>query len=244
MNARRQNHAAASGDTETTEDRPSGLHTVVDGRSVKSWIAIAAAIAIVVLGFGAWWTYGLDRGTSPQQGMPMAGMDQDMGDDMGGDMGGMGGDMAGMAADVPRFPPVAAYYGGEQVFFAHTETSDPEISQTLTDMMGSPVVTVPELAQTPPAALGPVYVFTNGVKPDGPRGPMGFQPDVFDTAPGDPGYTPLRQLIMLTWVDDAEPRVLTSAGHVEQAINTGQLTAERTDVVINAPLLTWPDGQR
>lgn len=192
---------------------------------VKSWIAIGAAIAIVVLGFGAWWTFGLERG-----------MQQDM-------AGGQMNDLAG-AADVPRFPPVAAYYDGEQVFFAHTETSDREISDMLTDMMGSPVVTVPELARTPEAALGPVYVFTNGVRPDGPRGPMGFQPDVFDSAPGESAYTPLRRLVRLTWSEDAEPRVLTSSAQIEQAADAGELSMQRTDVVINAPLLTWPDGQR
>lgn len=201
------------------------------GLSVKSWVAIAAAIAIVVLGFGAWWTFGLDRG-----------MQQDMG---GGQMGSdHSGDMAGMAADVPRFPPVAAYYDGERVFFAHTETSDKKISELLTGMMGSPVITVPELAQTSDEALAPVYVFTNGVKPDGPRGPLGFQPDVFDTAPGDPDYTPLRQLVQLTWIDNADPRVLTSSEEVEQAVDAGELKEQRTDVVVNAPFLTWPGGKR
>lgn len=133
-----------------------------------------------MLGFGAWWTFALDRGTG-MQAMNGGSMDN-----------ATGGDMAGMAApdDVPRFPPVAAYNDGEQVFFVHTETSDPEISDMLTGMMDSPVVTVPELARVPGAALAPVYVFTNGVKTDGARGPLGFQPDVFDTVPGDAEYTP------------------------------------------------------
>lgn len=208
----------------STQEPSSGLNTRVDGLSVKSWIAIAVAIAAVVLGFGAWWTYGLDRGETP----------------MGG------GQMNGMATsqDVPRFRAVAAYYGGKRVFFAHTETSDRQVSDMLTGMMGSPVITVPALARTPDAALGPVYVFTNGVQPDGPRGPLGFQPDVFDSAPGDRGYTPLRRLVQLTWSADAEPRLLTSATEVQQAIDAGELSLKRTHVVINAPLLTWPGGQR
>jgi hypothetical protein len=217
------------------EEQRGGLNTRVDGLPVKSWIGIAAAIAVVVLGFGAWWTYGLDRGTSPQQGMAGPGMHQDMGgDDQMGDMD----------ADVPRFPPVAAYYDGERVFFAHTETSDRKVSEMLTGMMDSPVVTVPTLAEVSDGALGPLYVFTNGVQPDGPQGPLGFQPDVVDSAPGDPDYTPLRQLLQLTWAGDAEPRVLTSADDVEQAVTAGELSVERTAVVVNAPLLTWPDGQR
>lgn len=201
------------------------------GLSATSWVAIATVIAIVVLGFGAWWTFGLDRG-----------IQQDMG---GGQVDGdNGGDMAGMAADVPRFPPVAAYYDGEQIFFAHTETSDKEISDVLTGMMDSPVITAPELAKAPKDTLGTVYVFTNGVKPDGPRGPMGFQPDVFDSAPGDIDYTPLRQFVQLTWTDNAEPRLLTTSEEVEQAVGAGELREQRTDVVVNAPLLTWPGGKR
>jgi hypothetical protein len=211
-----------------TDQRQNRVNTRGDGLSATSWIGIASAIAVVVLGFGAWWTFGLDRGSG-----------------MGGEMdAGMGGDMADMAQDVPRFPPVAAYYDGEQVFFAHTETSDKKISDVLTGMMGSPVLTVPELARTPQDTLGTVYVFTNGVRPDGPRGPMGFQPDVFDSAPGDPDYIPLRQLVQLTWNNDAKPRVLTSSDQVQQAVDTGQLSIKRTDVVINAPLLTWPGGKR
>lgn len=218
------------------QNREAGGNTVRparNGLSVRSWLVIAGAIAIVVLGFGAWWTFGLDRG---------AGMQQDMG---GGRMGSdNGGDMAGMAADVPRFPPVAAYYDGERVFFAHTETSDEEISDVLTGMMNSPVLTVPDLAKAPKDTLGAVYVFTNGVTPDGPRGPMGFQPDVFDSAPGEPGYTPLRQLVELTWTDNVEPRLLTASEEVEEAVGAGELRERRTDVVVNAPLLTWPGGKR
>lgn len=208
----------------SARERSSRLGARVDGVSVKSWLTIALTIAAVVLGFGAWWTYGLDRGEMPMR----------------------DGQMTGMAAaeDVPRFPPVAAYYGGEEIFFAHTETSEEAVSDMLTGMMDSPVIAVPGLGRTPEAALGQVYVFTNGVRPEGPQGPLGFQPDVFDSAPGDPGYTPLRRLVQLTWNDDAEPRLLTSLADVDKAIDAGELSAHRSDVVINAPLLTWPDGQR
>lgn len=213
----------------------SGWNAVVDGLSVRAWIAVAVAIAVVVLGFGAWWTFGLDRGAGMRPGMGGGPMDS-----------GADSDMAGMDTpdDVARFPPVAAYYDGERVFFAHTETSDPEISETLTGMMGSPVVTVPELAQTPEDTLGPVYVFTDGVRPDGARGPLGYQPDVFDTVPGDAGYTPLRQLVLLNWDNDAEARLLTSSAQIDKAVEDGELAVEHTGVVINAPLLVWPDGQR
>jgi hypothetical protein len=196
--------------------------------SVRAWIVVGLAIAVLVLGFGAWWTYGLDRGQ----------MAAGSGSDLNG--------MSGMATDedAPRFPPVTAYYVGEEVLFAHTETSDPEVAEMLVDMMGSPVPVVPALAQVPDAALGELYVFTNGISPDGAQGPLGFQPDVFGSAPGDDGYSPLVRITLVSWRDSEEPRLLTSSADVREAADEGHLTLERTETVVNAPLLTWPGGHR
>lgn len=163
----------------------------------------------------------------------------------------MGSDDSGMSmmagvdtADVPRVPPVAGYTGGVQIFFVHTEVSDPEIGRVMTDMMGSPVPVVPSLAAAGEDMLATVWAFTNGVQPDGPRGPLDFQPDVFNHPVGSEGYRPLRMLYLVTWSDSAMPRLLTSAAEVKSAIATGELVAERTGIVVNAPFLTWPDGQR
>lgn len=154
---------------------------------------------------------------------------------------GMGMDMA----TAPRVPPVFGYYDGESIFFIHTEASDEKISTVLTDMMGSPVPTVESLARVPDEATSTVYVFTNGVTPtDTPEGPMGFQPDVFDTAPGDPEYTPLRQIVEVTWKNEDQAQVLKSVEELRQAESDGRLTLTPTDVVVVAPLLTWPGDQR
>ena len=86
------------------------------------------------------------------------------------------------------------------MLFIHTETSDPGVSKVLTDMMGgSPVPVVAALAAAPAAMLAPVYVFTNGYSGMGPMGPMGGQPDIFVGAPGEPGYSPLRSIMLVTW---------------------------------------------
>ncbi|MBI2179157.1 MAG: hypothetical protein HYU38_12695 [Candidatus Tectomicrobia bacterium] len=80
---------------------------------------------------------------------------------------------AGMAAPAgaPVVPPVTGYLDGKEILFLHTETSDPKIAKLLTDMMGSPVLHVPSLAKVPEESLGRVYVYKNGLKPEGPRGP-------------------------------------------------------------------------
>ncbi len=151
--------------------------------------------------------------------------------------------MGGMAAPegVPRVPPVKAYYGGEEVFFIHTEVSDKQTSDLLTGMMGSPVLVVPELGQVPEQSLAKVYVFTNGIEGDGP---LGFQPDVFDSAPGDENYSPLRRLYLVTWKDESAAREIKTLWSVKEAQQNGEVEIERQDTVINEPFLTWPEGQR
>ncbi|MFQ5693284.1 MAG: hypothetical protein ACE5IM_09610, partial [Nitrospinota bacterium] len=132
----------------------------------------------------------------------------------------------------------------ETVLFLHTETSDPKIAKILTDMMGSPVLVVPALAKAPRGLLAHVYVFTNGLKPDGPRGPLGFQPDVFENPPGKPGYSPLRAVALVTWKDASKARTLKSAAEVEGALKGGEITIKEPGVVVNMPMLTWPGGKR
>lgn len=149
---------------------------------------------------------------------------------------------AGGAA--PAVPPVTGYAEGRKVFFSHTETSDPKIAKLLTDMMGSPVLVVPSLAQVPPEMLARVYVYANGVKGDGPLGPLGFQPDVFESPPGSGGYSPLRRVILVKWKDASAARVQKSAAEVREAARKGEVTLEETRVVVNMPMLTWPGGRR
>lgn len=159
--------------------------------------------------------------------------------------GGMGemGEMGGMAVpdNVPSLPPVKAYYEGEEVFFVHPEASDKETADLLTDMMGSPVLVVPELEQVPDEALAKVYVFTNGIRGDGP---LGFQPDVFDSAPGDENYSPLRRLYLVTWKDEGEASELKTLQGVREARESGKVEIERQETVINEPFVTWPGGRR
>ncbi len=62
---------------------------------------------------------------------------------------------------------LVGYLDGHEVLFMATEASDPELCEQLTQMIGSPVIGVPELAEIPDEALGRVYVFANGTAPDG-----------------------------------------------------------------------------
>lgn len=138
-------------------------------------------------------------------------------------------------------PPVDGYMEGQNIRFIHTEASEPKVAALLTKMKGSPVLVVPSLAQAPREMLAEVYVFTNGIKGNGP---LEFQPDVFDNPPGTEGYRPLRRLNLVTWKDAQAARELKTAAEVRTAIAKGEVASEQPGVIINMPMLTWPGGHR
>lgn len=150
----------------------------------------------------------------------------------------MGGAVTSTGGTVPG---VRGYADGQEVRFAHTETSSPKVARILIGMTRSRVLVVPSLAQAPAPMLANVYVFTNGIK-DG--GPLRFQPDVFDSPPGTPGYRPLRELNLITWKDGHRAQILRSVAAMKGAAARGEITIQRTGVVINMPMLSWPGGQR
>lgn len=138
-------------------------------------------------------------------------------------------------------PLVKAYYEGGEAFFIHTEVSDAAIASTLTEMMGPEVVVVSELAQVPSSLTAPIYVFANGIEG---MGPMGYQPDVLSSVPGDEGYSPLHQIHLVRWQENTPPRELMTASALQEAQRRGEISIEETGIVVNAPVLAWPGGHR
>lgn len=139
-------------------------------------------------------------------------------------------------------PLVTGFYDGGEVLFIHTEASDTQVADMLTQMMGgAQVVLVPELARAPESLLANVYVFTNGIQG---MGPFGFQPDVFDSVPGEEGYRPLRAVNLVTWQEGATPRELRSVAEIRVAESAGDVTIGQPGIVVNMPVLSWPGGHR
>ena len=138
-------------------------------------------------------------------------------------------------------PAGMAFAEGKEIFFVHTEASDEGVAKLLSDMMMSPVLYVPALAKTPDEALANVYVFDNGLEG---MGPFGFQADVFDNPPGTTGYSPLRRINVVTWVDPAKARMLTSVAEIMSAKDAGEVTIAQPGVVVNMPFVVWDGGQR
>ena len=140
-----------------------------------------------------------------------------------------------------ELPAGRGYAEGKEIYFIHTEASDPGVAEKLTGMMKSPVIYVPSLANVPDESLANVYPFANGIKG---TGPFGFQPDVFDNPPVTDGYSPLRRMNIVTWVDETKARELKSVAEVLDAEKAGELTIEQPGVVINMPFIVWDGGQR
>jgi hypothetical protein len=76
--------------------------------------------------------------------------------------------------------------------------------------------------------LAPIWTFTNGAA---------GQHNIIDTVPGEKGYTPLWQVIKVTWAAGKTPRVLRSADAVKKAEADGEVTLAATSTVVNCPVL-------
>jgi hypothetical protein len=157
-------------------------------------------------------------------------------------MGGMPGMNMDSGYSTNDLAPLAkGYYNGKDVYFIHPEASDPDVAGVLTKMMGPKVFAVPSLAKVPEELLGSVYVFANGVTG---MGPLGFQLDVFDSVPGDEKYTPLRAINLVTWKENTTAQELKSASDIEKAKTDGKIDIQQPGVVVNMPILVWPEGKR
>jgi hypothetical protein len=144
--------------------------------------------------------------------------------------------------DVPiLIPLIDGYYNGTRVYFIHTETSEKSMSDMMTNMINFPTLHVPQLSSMiPEKNMSKVYVFTNGIPGSGPYGggPFMFQIDVFDSIPIQKDkYSQYRVPYLVTWNESAIPRVLTTEEDTLQAEKDGELTIQRSEVVVNAPII-------
>ncbi len=149
--------------------------------------------------------------------------------------------LPGNTGSYASIPAGKAYSEGKEIFFSHTEVSDPAVGEKLTNMMKSPVIVVPSLGKIPAELTATVYVFENG---KAGTGPLGFQEDVFTDPPGSPSYTPLRRITFVAWKDAGNSRKLLSAAEVLEADSKGELELKKTDIVVNMPFMVWDGGKR
>jgi len=138
-------------------------------------------------------------------------------------------------------PMIDGYYNGEKVFFVHTEVSDKAMAEMMSMMVNFPTLHVPDLKNISPDEMSKVYVFTNGISGSGPYGggPFMYQIDVFDSIPDQMGYSQFRVPHLVTWNQNSTPRILISVDEIMEAESNDELTIQKTDNVVNVPMIVW-----
>ena len=138
-------------------------------------------------------------------------------------------------------PLMKGYYNGDEVFFIATESSDKTHADLLTKKNNWKVVEAPVLSKSPASSLASVYMFTNG---GAGQGSMGQQPDVFDSTHAQANeYSPFRKIIHVTWSDASKVKELKSVDEIMAAQTAGDVKLQDTSIVMNYPMIKWPDGQ-
>src|SRR5919108_3048729 len=143
---------------------------------------------------------------------------------------------ANVEIDVPL---MKGYENGNEIFFIATDASDNQTAAQLMNATGFKVNFAPLLARTPEGARGQVYVFENGIEGEGP---LGFQLPVINARPGSEGYSPLLQINLVRWGKATQPTELKSEEDIIAAGNAGQLTINKTSVIVNHPAVKWQGG--
>ena len=83
-------------------------------------------------------------------------------------------------------------------------------------------------------ASSDLYVFTNGIKGNGP---MGYQASIASTNAGDEAYSPLWRIQAVTWNDPTQAQFLTMFEEITEHAKQGHLKTEIAGVVVNCPFV-------
>jgi hypothetical protein len=117
---------------------------------------------------------------------------------------------------------------GEPTYFVRTDASDAGFAEE----EGLVFVPILAAARARQGATGRLFLFEGGA--DG-------QLPVLSTAPGHEDFTPLLEVVRLTFA--GEPVLLESAADVDGAVADGRAVAEETGIIVNYPSVRWPSGE-
>ncbi len=151
-------------------------------------------------------------------------------------MAGCASTQAPLASPLVQLPLLQGWFDGEEVFYVTTDVSDAAVAAA------KHANHVPRLADAVPAAprqpgqrsaVDKVYAVTNFE-----------QASIFASAPGpvgalnrDAAYSPLWQMVTVTWGAGRAPRTLKSQEQVLAAADAGDVTLLTTPVVLNCPIV-------
>lgn len=129
-------------------------------------------------------------------------------------------------------PVEKGYVNGNISYFISTDASEETIVSSVTNTTKFNVNYAPTLSDTPEISRQQGYVFINGIIGNGT---FDHQLPVASASGGELGYSPLFEINYVKWNNDSQPRVLKSAAEILEAESKGELSVEKSNIVINSP---------
>lgn len=129
-------------------------------------------------------------------------------------------------------PVEKGYVNGNISYFISTDASEQMIVSSVANTTKFNVNYAPTLADTEEISRQQGYVFINGVQGNGT---FDHQLPIATASADDDGYSPLFQINYVTWNNGSQPKVLKSAQEVLDAQAKGEVTIEKSNIVINSP---------
>jgi hypothetical protein len=120
-----------------------------------------------------------------------------------------------------------AFYNAGGAWFIRTDASD----QGFATENGLVYVPLLKNALKAEGSFGKIYLVDGGTDDQHP---------VINTVPGQMTFTPAFQVHRVTFT--GEPTLLDSEQAVNDAVSGGTASVEATEIVVNYPLVIWPDG--
>ena len=129
-------------------------------------------------------------------------------------------------------PVEKGYVNGNLSYFISTDASEERIVSSVTNTTKFDVNYAPTLSNTSEIARQQGFVFTNGILGNGT---FDHQLPVASATSGDEGYSPLFEINYVKWNNESQARILKSAADILDAQAKGELSIEKSNVIINSP---------
>ncbi|MDP5055379.1 MAG: hypothetical protein NWP51_00825 [Marinomonas hwangdonensis] len=148
-------------------------------------------------------------------------------------------DVAPTSVQLVSFPILRAWHEGKEVRYITTDVSDQAVAKAKNANYAPRLRnTIPQYPKPPQVktALERVYAFPNqeqtwSVFASAPE-PLGYESD-------NPHYSPLWLMYAVVWKDPSKAKELTSEEAILTAEDQGLVTIERTDIVLNCPVIPF-----
>ena len=131
-------------------------------------------------------------------------------------------------------PVQKGYVDGNLSYFISTDASEERIVSSVTNTTKFDVNYAPTLSNTSESARQQGYVFTNGILGNGT---FEHQLPVASATSGDEDYSPLFEINYVKWNNESQARILKSTADIMDVQSKGEISIEKSNVIINSPAL-------